>query len=260
MIGGLIGGAIVGFMLADLLAFYSFSAIFAYSYGTANKVFYATFAYVQLAWWVTQTREFSENYRFLWLRRLHGGASKSLWYLLWAVMLLTMTLPWIVDAAATKSVRYVELVGTWEHQGLHIREMGSDSTSTPVAERSPVLRDILSGEVIAAFDGTGESEAYGLIQHRCIEIKNNYCQACAKPENVTQARVRLETTLFGKNKIVRVDYVDFDDLPQPVQQSVIRRLGGMRSAFLALWHLRKAHPELAELINQSLASSRALDD
>lgn len=259
MIGGLLGGTLFGVILADLLAFYSLSSIYAYSFDTALLVFCATFVYVQLAWWVTQTKEASENYRAPALRRLHLGASKWLWNLLWAVMLVSLPTPWIADVFAKKTVRYVELAGTWEWQGLGFREGGSDSTSFPQAETSPLLRDIRSGDVIAAFDGTGKSEGFGLIRQRGIEIKYNDCRACPQLYSIRQARVHLETTLFGRNKIVAVDYVDFDRLPQRVQESVVRRMGQMRSAVLPLWHLGKAHPELAELIEQSMAAASALE-
>lgn len=260
MIGGLIGGAVIGVMLADLLAFYMLSSIFAYSYEMAWTVAYAAFAYVQVAWWVTQSKEHSANYRFVFLRRLHAWASKWLWYLLGAVLLLSMPIQLLAEAAATQRVHYVELAGTWAWQTLNVRQMGSDSTSTPTPRRSPLLRDIPGGEIMRAFDDTEKSEGYGLIWNRAIEIKPAYCKVYAKPYSVLQAKVHLETTVFGKNRIVRVEYVDFEALPPAVQQSVVRRMGGMRSAVLPLWHLGKAHPELAALIEQSLASASAIKD
>jgi len=259
MIGGMIGGALIGLMLADLLAFYDLSAIYAYSFDTAWLVFYATFIYVQLAWWVTQTKDAAQNYPAPALRRFHLGASKWLWNLLWAVMLVSLPTPWIADALAKKTERYVELAGTWEWQGLGFREGGSDTTSFPQAETSPLLRDIDTGEVIAAFDGTGKHEAYDLIRRRGIEIEHQYCKVCERPYLIRQARVHLETSLFGRNKIVAVDYIDFDRLPHPVQESVVRRMGQMRGAVLPLWHLGKAHPELAEVIEQGMAAASALE-
>ena len=260
MIGGLIGGALFGMLIADVLAFYLLSAIFAYSYDTAYSVFYATIAYVQLPWWLLQTYEHSENYRSHRLRRLHRGAHRTLWYLLFCVAILSIPISWIADATATRSIRYVELAGTWERQGLRYYDMGSDWTSTPKAERNPILRDILSGEVIPAFDDDREAGAYSLIRSRGIKIENLYCKVCDTPELVTQAKAHLETTFFGKSRIVRVEYVEFDILPLQVQKSVVRRLGSERGGVVPLWHLRKTHSGLAELIDQSIASAQASDD
>jgi hypothetical protein len=168
--GLIIGGALVSIVLADLVAFYALSAVFAYSYEMAWQVAYGFF-YVLLAWILFSTNDRIASYRRAWLGRLHGLVSKSLWCGLWTVLLACVLLNITGNFTAHSSTRYVEVSGTWVWQSTKSYFMGSDFYSKPVPQRSPVLRDIESDETFYVIDQTDQAFGYTLIANRGIDRK-----------------------------------------------------------------------------------------
>lgn len=255
--GGLIGAAIGAMLFSDLLAFYWIQGLFGYSYATSWKVFGVAFAYVFLAFLVSGTRERADGYRSRALASMHRLVSKWLWRLLFFLMLAIPVAELAAKLAVKESSRYVEVVGTWERQDTRVQYLGSDAYYHVISKTSPVLRDIQRGETFAAIDDSDEAHGYDLTRQRALHIRDGYFGVCPDRYVIEQARVRLESTLFGKHRITRVDYVPFDKLPAAIQENVIARLGSERGQVGPLWCLRKTHPEWREQINASLAVAAA---
>jgi hypothetical protein len=253
--GLIIGGSLVSIVLADLIAFYALSAVFAYSYETAWQVAYGSFFYVLLAWMLFLTDDRIASYQQAWLGRLHGLVSKSLWWGLCMVLLACVLLNIAGNFTAHSSTRYVEVSGTWVWQSTKSYFMGSDFYSKPVPQRSPVLRDIESNETFYVIDQTDQALGYTLIANRGIDRKALTCGYCPSPYSVRHARVQLKSTFFGKHSIADIEYVDFESLPVAVQESAIRRLSDSRSAVIALSRLGNQHPALRDLVDKSLIAA-----
>lgn len=237
---GLIGFALVvvfAMSVADLLAFHVLSMVFGYSYDTASTLFWSTTVYFLVALWLAGTRDNADNYPFPWLGWIHKAASKWLWRVFWLVLLGGMLAGWTDGLTATESEHFVEPVGSWWAQGLQWKDYGSDSFTVPTAERSPILRDLETGEVFQAQDKDDEhAPGYALLHNHGIEFGRTDAERNVY-DGVTigQARVTLRRTIFGKNLILQVRYEDIDTLKEPVRHSALcRAMASGQNSYL-LW-------------------------
>ena len=223
--------------VGDLLAFHVLSMVFGYSYDTASMVFWSTTAYFLAALWLAGTSDNADHYPLKWLAWMHKAASRWLWRVFWLVLLGGMLAGWTDGLTATESEHFVEPVGSWWAQGLQWRDGGSDSYTFPVAERSPILRDLETGELFQAQDKDSEEAlGYALVRNNGIEFgRTDATRNVYDGLTIGQARVTLRRTIYGKTLILRVRYEDIDTLKDPVRHSALCRAVASGQHSYLLW-------------------------
>lgn len=217
----------IGFAMsvADLLAFHELSMVFGYPYETATAIYWGAVVYFLAALSLAAYSDKADGYAVRWLGGLHKAASRWLWRFFWLVLLGGWLAAAIGRLTATESEHFVETTGWWWAQGVRREDDGSDTSFIPIPQRSPILRDLQTGEVFRAQDDdSDEDTSYALSRNNGVEfVLPDDAGGDYGALTIQQARVTLRRTLFGKNLILAVRYQDIDTLEAPIRHSAFCR-------------------------------------
>lgn len=244
VVGPVIFGLILGYVLGDLFAFYVWHDVFDYGFYASVQLNRICIGYVAIAFVVSTNKESAKQlYPWLWLAQAHALTGKWMWRLFWFAMLSGVLLSIVGSVTSKRSTHYVEVIGDWYAQGFKYNDYGSDSYTSPQASRSPMFRDVVSGEVFQASDNRDDNENYALLKNRGLKIEPDFTKTRVK-YRAFQAKIVLDVTIFGKNRIIDVAYEELETLPPSVQKHAFSRIVAQPDYAFRLRDLVMGHPEL----------------
>jgi len=233
MIGSVLGLAIGVLFLAsvaDFFAFYIWQSVFDYSFRTAWLALVGCLGFLMAGIALIPSDGVSIGGTRTRAQRMRRLASKWTWRLFWGANVGVVLLGCLASFFPRTTQHHVEVIGKWD--AIRFTPGRGDSYSVADRKPSPILRDIMSGEVFAVSDPQGESNASEILDSGGLRSRQAVV-VFSDPKPMQQARVKLESSWFGKHRIVEVIYDDFEALPLKVQQSVAVRLQQEKARYAA---------------------------
>lgn len=221
--GAIVMGLFLGFMLGDLFIMECWSRVFDCSSDNALLAYGICVGYIALAFVLSHYKDKAkESYPWPRLVGVHQFASRWMWRLFWYASLAGILAAIFGDLFSWQSTHYVEVIGSWGEHDVLYKDIGADMySSKSISYRCPILRDVVSGQVFLASDKRGQSDGLMLLLNSERGLMT-YRYGLSSKYSVVPVTVKLDRTIFGKNKIVSVTYQDFNSLPPRVQQQTIR--------------------------------------
>jgi hypothetical protein len=216
--------------VADFFAFFVWQSVFDYSFRTAWLALAGCLGFLMVGIALIPSNGVSIESKRTQAQRIRRIASKWTWRMFWGANVGVVLLGCTASLFPATTQHHVEVIGEWD--AIRFTPGRGDSHMVPDHKPSPILRDIMSGEVFAVSDPEGESNASEILHSGGLKSRQAVVVfSDLKP--MQQARVKLESSWFGKHRIVEVIYEDFEALPLKVQQSVVVRLQQEKARYAA---------------------------
>lgn len=185
---------------------------------------YNTAYYVLLAWLfgaslLTWVRGKLKDEPFPRLNTVLGFLTRCVWYVFLVGFGVAIILNLIGKYSASDTVIYAETSAQWYGLDYIDHDMGSDSYTTPTRQRSPYLRDLDSGLEYRVSCKHEDDACRDLLRNQGTQLKYSGYTLRGDFE-AKQARATLTHTIFGKHTLKNLEYVDFQDLPEPFKRHV----------------------------------------